>query len=85
MRYKVLIILSLCSIYIYAQKESKSVKEGNKLYEAQKFTEAQKKYEEGISRNADSYSANFNLGNALYRQKKFKITKIGRASCRERV
>ena len=71
MRYKILIILSLCSIYIYAQKESKSVKEGNKLYESQKFTEAQKKYEEGISRNADSYSANFNLGNALYRQKKF--------------
>lgn len=59
-------------VNISAQKEARNVKEGNKQYVAQKFTEAQKFYEQGIADNSDSYSANFNLGNSLFRQKKYK-------------
>lgn len=74
MKYKLLaFIMTLVPfVNIYAQKEARNVKEGNKQYVAQKFTEAQKFYEQGIADNSDSYSANFNLGNSLFRQKKYK-------------
>ena len=74
MKYKLLaFIMTLVPfVNISAQKEVRNVKEGNKQYVAQKFTEAQKFYEQGIADNSDSYSANFNLGNSLFRQKKYK-------------
>lgn len=74
MKYKLLaFIMTLVPfVNISAQKEARNVKEGNKQYVAQKFTEAQKFYERGIADNSDSYSANFNLGNSLFRQKKYK-------------
>lgn len=74
MKYKLLVfIMTLVPfVNISAQKEARNVKEGNKQYVAQKFTEAQKFYEQGIADNSDSYSANFNLGNSLFRQKKYK-------------
>lgn len=74
MKYKLLaFIMTLVPfVNISAQKEARNVKEGNKQYVAQKFTEAQKFYEQGITDNSASYSANFNLGNSLFRQKKYK-------------
>ena len=74
MKYKLLaFIMTLVPfVNISAQKEARNVKEGNKQYVAQKFTEAQKFYEQGIADNSESYSANFNLGNSLFRQKKYK-------------
>ena len=74
MKYKLLaFIMTLVPfVNISAQKEARNVKEGNKQYVAQKFTGAQKFYEQGIADNSDSYSANFNLGNSLFRQKKYK-------------
>ena len=74
MKYKLLaFIMTLVPfVNISAQKEERNVKEGNKQYVAQKFTEAQKFYEQGIADNSESYSANFNLGNSLFRQKKYK-------------
>ena len=74
MQYKLLafIMMLVPFVNISAQKEARNVKEGNKQYVAQKFTEAQKFYEQGIADNSDSYSANFNLGNSLFRQKKYK-------------
>lgn len=74
MKYKLLaFIMTLVPfVNISAQKEARNVKEGNKQYVAQKFTEAQKFYEQGVADNSDSYSASFNLGNSLFRQKKYK-------------
>ena len=74
MKYKLLaFIMTLVPfVNISAQKEARNVKEGNKQYVAQKFTEAQKFYEQGVADNSDSFSANFNLGNSLFRQKKYK-------------
>ena len=74
MKYKLLaFIMTLVPfVNISAQKEARNVKEGSKQYVSQKFTEAQKFYEQGIADNSDSYSANFNLGNSLFRQKKYK-------------
>ena len=74
MKYKLLaFIMTLVPfVNISAQKEARNVKEGNKQYVAQKFTEAQKFHEQGVADNSDSYSANFNLGNSLFRQKKYK-------------
>jgi len=73
MKYFIAFLLSVfCATSIFAQKESKNVREGNKLYNEKKYSDAQQQYEAGIKKNEKSFSANYNLGNAFYRQNKFK-------------
>ncbi len=57
---------------LYAQKESRDVRAGNKLYEAEKYTEAEVEYRKGLQKNAQSFEGSFNLGNALFRQEKYE-------------
>ena len=42
------------------------------LYEAKKFSEAEKSYRTAVDKKKDSYKAIFNLGDAYYKQGKFK-------------
>ncbi len=73
MRYIIIFVLAFGFVVsLSAQKESRAVKEGNKLYLAKKFEEAQKRYQDGISKNQKSIPSNFNYGNSLFRQKKYK-------------
>ena len=55
----------------FAQKESKFVNKGNKEYKNEKFVDSEVEYRKGLEKNKSSFSANFNLGNALYRQEKY--------------
>lgn len=57
---------------VYAQQEGADVRTGNKLYEDGKFTEAEVEYRKGLQKKPDSFEANFNLGNALFRQEKYE-------------
>lgn len=43
----------------------------NKLYETEKFTEAEIAYRKSLEVNPRSSEGTYNLGNALYKQKKF--------------
>ena len=64
-------MMSLLTISVWAQKESADVRTGNKLYNAGKYTEAEIAYRKGLLKNNKSFEANYNLGNALFRQKKY--------------
>jgi len=61
-----------CCGAVFAQKaERKNVREGNKFYETEKFTEAEIAYRKSLEVNPRSSEGTYNLGNALYKQKKF--------------
>ncbi|WP_187117306.1 tetratricopeptide repeat protein [Parabacteroides bouchesdurhonensis] len=61
-----------CTGTVFAQKaERKNVREGNKLYQNEKYTEAEIAYRKSLEVNPRSTEGTFNLGNALYKQKKF--------------
>lgn len=65
--------LLLCSEVICAQKaERKNVREGNKLYGEEKFTESEISYRKSLEVNPRSIEGTYNLGNSLYKQKKYQ-------------
>ncbi len=75
MQKKIVILLlmsTLGTVSCFAQKESADVKKGNEAYNEKHFTESEIAYRRGLSKNKESFSANFNLGNALYRQGKYQ-------------
>lgn len=64
--------LLFCSMAALAQKaERKHVREGNELYQNEKYTEAEIAYRKSLDVNPRSVEGTYNLGNALYKQKKF--------------
>lgn len=72
MKRFVFLVWLLCGAgALYAQQEGADVRAGNKLYEDGKFTEAEVEYRKGLQKKSDSFEANFNLGNALFRQEKY--------------
>ena len=54
-----------------AQQESDDIRAGNKLYKDKKYTEAEIEYRKALQKNSKSFEANYNLGNALFRQGKY--------------
>src|ERR1700746_2696203 len=67
-----ILLFTLTSNNSCAQKERKSIREGNKLYEEKKYTEAEKKYNQALEKNKNSFEGTFNLGDALYKLEKYK-------------
>ncbi|MBN2765330.1 MAG: tetratricopeptide repeat protein [Paludibacteraceae bacterium] len=65
------ILIILFVLPLTAQEESPDVRSGNKMYKAEKFTDAEVAYRKGLEKNPKSFEANYNLGNALYRQGKY--------------
>lgn len=57
---------------VSAQTDNKFVREGNCAYKRGSFTNAETSYRRALGENKQSFEANFNLGNALYKQKKYK-------------
>jgi len=57
---------------IAQSEERKLVKEGNKLYEQKNFDQAQKKYLDALGKQPNSFRGAFNLGDAYYKQEKYK-------------
>lgn len=70
---KIALILFLISMAFTAtaQKERKFVRGGNELYNKQDFEKAEVEYRKALDKEAESYEAAFNLGDALYKQKKY--------------
>ena len=52
----------------FAQKESHDIRGGNSAYRDSAFDKAEVDYRRALDINSDSYAAQYNLGNALYRQ-----------------
>ena len=52
--------------------EQKLVREGNKSYKDKKYADAQKNYLNALGKQSNSYRGAFNLGDAYYKQGKYK-------------
>ncbi|HOO18773.1 MAG TPA: tetratricopeptide repeat protein [Paludibacteraceae bacterium] len=74
MRNKKFILILLTFIFAtstFAQKENNDIRAGNKKYNNKKYIEAEVDYRKGLLKNPNSFEANYNLGNTLFRQKKY--------------
>jgi len=72
MKHLLLFIIILISLPSFAQKERKVIRKGNSLFSENKFKESEEKYRNAIDLESKSFEAQFNLGDALYKQKRFK-------------
>jgi Ca-activated chloride channel family protein len=55
----------------YSQSERKLVKDGNQMYKDKKYSDAEVNYKKSLDVNKDSKPAQFNLGDAYYKQGKY--------------
>ena len=73
MRFVFSILLILLNfVNIFAQKEIKFSRQGNKEYKLKNFDDAELLYRRSFDENPAYNDAMFNLGNALYKQEKYK-------------
>lgn len=58
---------------LHAQKfpERKSIRAGNRVYEKADYPQSEVEYRRALEKNPDSYEAQFNLGNAFYKQERY--------------
>lgn len=72
-KYIVLFIGMLClfSLNTLAQKERKFIRKGNGMFEGNKYENSEVEYRKALDKKINSYEAGFNLGDALYKQKKY--------------
>lgn len=68
----ILIFLFSMGLLAEAQKENKHIRKGNELYQQKKFDEAEIEYRKALEKNKEAAKAQYNLSNALYRQKRYK-------------
>ena len=67
-----LTICICCGMASMATAQKKLLKEGNQLYEAGNYKEAADAYQKALMNNPGDIKGLFNLGNAMYRQKKYE-------------
>lgn len=63
----IIILLSGINTAGFGQHDAELVYDGNKFYYDSNYVRASYSYREALKQNAKNYKANFNLGNALYR------------------
>lgn len=68
----ILALLSLVCFETSAQKERKFIRKGNGLFEDKNFENSEVEYRKALDKDAASFEAAFNLGDALYKQKKYE-------------
>lgn len=66
------VLLSIGTDLTFGQSERKSIREGNREFKKDNFVDAEVSYRSALDQNPESYNANFNLGDALYKQEKFE-------------
>jgi len=66
------IILALLALNTFAQQERKYIRKGNKEFEKGNFDDSEIFYRKAMDKKYDSYSATFNIGDALYKQEKYE-------------
>jgi len=72
MRRLILIcVILLQASVLFAQQEKREILKGNELYKQQKYNEAEATYRKALQKQKKNVAGNFNLGDALYKEKKF--------------
>ena len=69
--YFILVMMMMIAAAAHAQKKNTHVIEGNKLYKESRYDQAVPEYMKALEADADTTAANFNLGNAYFRSKKY--------------
>ena len=59
-----------CSL-VFGQREASDVRKGNKQYNKQDYSAAEISYRRALDTNKESYAAQYNLGEALFKQDKY--------------
>ena len=72
MRTILLILIIFQSLLSYSQDERKFIRDGNSKYNGTKYSEAEISYRKALEKDPNSFKAAFNLGDALYKQKKYE-------------
>jgi Ca-activated chloride channel family protein len=77
----IILLFLLPGLQLFAQQEKSYVKQGNELYQQKKYKDAEADYRKAIAKK-QIVEGNFNLGDALYKQKQFdkaqeQFTKLG--------
>ena len=77
MKYRVVTYLLSISLVAFAcdianAQVNSLLKEGNRSYNKKKYDDAEKTYNKALDKAPDSYDANFNKGDALFKQGKYK-------------
>ncbi|MFT5750435.1 MAG: Ca-activated chloride channel family protein, partial [Ancylomarina sp.] len=67
----IIALLSLACFEANAQKERKFIRKGNGLFEDKNFENSEVEYRKALDKDVASFEAAFNLGDALYKQKKY--------------
>ena len=70
-RLIIMLMILLYGTWLFAQQEKSYVKKGNDLYQQQKYKEAETNYRKAVEKKNQNVEGNFNLGDALYKQKQF--------------
>jgi len=70
-KYSLTIILLLSYLLGVSQEDRNYIRKGNNLYEKEDFVGAEENYLKALEKNNQSAKAEFNLGDAYYKQKKF--------------
>src|SRR3989339_2087025 len=65
-------LLVLIAVNVFAQKERKYIRKGNKEYEKENYQNSEVEYRKAIDKDKNSYHASFNIGDALYKQEKYE-------------
>jgi len=68
----VIFVMMAVSVVLNAQTDKKYIRKGNREYEKSKFPDSEISYRKAIDANKQSPDAVFNVGDALFRQKKFE-------------
>ncbi len=72
MKRLLIILLFLLQVsQLFAQQEKRYIHNGNKLYQQKKYKQAEDDYRKSVEKKSKNIEGNFNLGDALYKQKKF--------------
>jgi len=71
MSSKIILLLLIIPLSLTAQEEKRDLSIGNDRYENGDFTSAQNHYKSSLDKDPSMLEANFNLGNALFRQEDY--------------
>jgi tetratricopeptide (TPR) repeat protein len=77
MKANSIIILVLINLLVFisvvnAQSDKKAVRQGNREYKKGEYLDSEISYRSALDINPSSFKANFNLGDALYKQEKYE-------------
>jgi len=73
MRLIIAILFTGFAIQVHSQVDRKFVRRGNRDFDKKQFQQAEIQYRKALEKNSKSEAADFNLGNALYKQNQFDV------------